>query len=168
MKQTKENVSHSYVINKITNSLLELLKKYSLKEISISGLCEYAGISRASFYRNFKSKEDILKKYDENLIKLWGKEYENNPASTIENLIPSLMLHYKTHQNFYNILYKENLSNIILNNILYACKINEKESNMEAYAASFIGYGLFGVINEWIARGMIETEDELMKILKNK
>lgn len=173
MKQIDKIVSNtlnedSYVVNKITNTLLTLLEKYSLNKISVSSLCDTAGVGRASFYRNFESKEDILKKYDKKLIEQWGQEYENNPNSTAETLIPSLIFHYKKHQNFYNILYKENLSSIILDTILYACKLNEKKSNIEAYATAFIGYGLFGIINEWIARGMIETEDELLKIMQNK
>ena len=173
MRQTKENVSqsinnNSYVANKITETLLDLLKKHDLNKISISALCGKAGVGRASFYRNFNSKEDILKKYDQKLIELWGKDYESNPNSTIETLIPSLISHYKKNQEFYSILYRENLSYIVLDTILYACKLKEKKSNIEAYATAFIGYGLFGIINEWIARGMSETEEELLKIMQKK
>ena len=173
MRQTKENVSQninndSYVANKITETLLDLLKKYDLNKISISALCESAGVGRASFYRNFNSKEDVLKKHDQRLIELWGKDYENNPNSTAESLIPSLISHYKKNQEFYSILYRKNLSYIVLDTILYACKLQEKELNIEVYATAFIGYGLFGIINEWIARGMTETEEELLKIMQKK
>ena len=173
MRQKEKNVSQntnndSYVANKITEALLDLLKKNDLNKISISALCDEAGVGRASFYRNFNSKEDILKKYDQKLIKLWGKDYENNSNSTIETLIPSLISHYKKHQEFYSILYKENLSYIVLDTILYACKLQEKKSNIEAYVTAFIGYGIFGIINEWIARGMTETEEELLKIMQKK
>ena len=173
MRQTKDNVSkvennNSYVVTKITDTLLNLLKKYDLNKISISALCDTAGVGRASFYRNFTSKEDILKKYDQELIREWGRNYESNPNSTMETLIPSLIAHYKKYQEFYSILYRENLSNIILDTILYACKLQEKKSNIEAYVTAFIGYGLFGIINEWIARGMIETEEELLSIIQKK
>lgn len=173
MRQTKENVSQtidndSYITTKITNALLDLLKIYKLSKISINALCDYAGVGRASFYRNFNNKEDVLKKYDQKLIKLWGKGYESNPDSTPESLIPSLISHYKKHQEFYSILYRENLSYIVLDTILFGCKLQEKESNIEAYATAFIGYGLFGIINEWIARGMVETEEDLLKIMQKK
>ena len=69
MRQKEKNVSQntnndSYVANKITEALLDLLKKNDLNKISISALCDKAGVGRASFYRNFNSKEDVLKKYD--------------------------------------------------------------------------------------------------------
>lgn len=35
----------------------------AIEDISISELCDNAGIGRASFYRNFHSKEDILRAY---------------------------------------------------------------------------------------------------------
>lgn len=74
MRQNKKNVSKekdTYVSDKITVTLLELLKNYTLKEITISFLCDEAGVGRASFYRNFDGKEDILIKYDTKLIKHW-------------------------------------------------------------------------------------------------
>ncbi|EQC77245.1 Transcriptional regulator, TetR family,putative [Streptococcus sp. HSISM1] len=41
-------------------SLLQLLEKKDLKKITISELVQRAGVSRAAFYRNYDSKEEIL------------------------------------------------------------------------------------------------------------
>jgi len=41
-------------------SLLQLLEKKDLKKITISELVQRAGVSRAAFYRNYGSKEEIL------------------------------------------------------------------------------------------------------------
>lgn len=171
MRQTEKNVSKeepikdTYVTQKITDTLLNLLKKYHLDQISISALCDTAGVGRASFYRNFNSKEDILKKMDQKLIEQWGKVWEGDPNSKIENLIPSLLIHYKKHKEFYLMIYREHLSDIVLETILYACKLHEKKTNIEAYVTSFIGYGIFGIVNEWIARGMEETPEELFALI---
>lgn len=46
----------------------------------ISELCNLAGIGRASFYRNFESKEDILQRYINKIFKEWtnvGNEAKN-------------------------------------------------------------------------------------------
>ena len=66
MRQTSKNVSpfsnkarNAYVIEHITDSLLKLLRDKPIGDISISELCDLAGIGRASFYRNFESKEEI-------------------------------------------------------------------------------------------------------------
>ena len=44
----------------ITEALLALLKEKDYQDISITELCEKADVTRTSFYRNFKSKDDIL------------------------------------------------------------------------------------------------------------
>lgn len=78
MRQNKETVSpmsnegrNIYVIEHITESLLTLLEDKAIEDISISELCDNAGIGRASFYRNYNSKEDILKAYINKLFNGW-------------------------------------------------------------------------------------------------
>ena len=74
MRQNEKTVSpmsnegrNSYVIEHITDALLKLMKDKPIEDISIRELCEVAGIGRASFYRNFNSKEDILRGYIRNI-----------------------------------------------------------------------------------------------------
>ena len=42
----------SYAKTELTKALLSLLKKKKLHEITISELCNKAGLSRLSYYRN--------------------------------------------------------------------------------------------------------------------
>ncbi|HEM3725403.1 TPA: TetR/AcrR family transcriptional regulator [Streptococcus suis] len=59
----------------IETALLFLLEKKDMKQISVSELVRKAGVSRNAFYRNYKSKEEILEVYYErtssNLKKKW-------------------------------------------------------------------------------------------------
>ncbi len=59
MKIKREALVGAY----ITDALLLLMRKKDYKDISITEICEKAGVTRMSFYRNFESKEDILKKW---------------------------------------------------------------------------------------------------------
>lgn len=45
---------------KLTNALLVQLKEHPLYSIKISDLCDTAGISRATFYNNFDSMDEIV------------------------------------------------------------------------------------------------------------
>ena len=49
-------------------SLLQLLEKKDFKKITIAELVERAGVARAAFYRNYGSKEEILKSIFESSI----------------------------------------------------------------------------------------------------
>ncbi len=59
----------------LETALLFLIEKKELKHISVSELVRKAGVSRNAFYRNYKSKEEILEIYYErtssNLKKKW-------------------------------------------------------------------------------------------------
>ena len=81
---------NTYVKRQITTALLELLKEKSISDISITELTQKAQIGRVSFYRNFQTKEDILREESDRLINEWGRLYETNPESAPETLFPSL------------------------------------------------------------------------------
>ena len=99
MRQTSKNVSpmsnegrNLYVITHITESLLELLKDKPLNDISISELCSHAQVGRATFYRNFEVKEDVLNVYIHKLFSEWIDTYESNPPKTISQMVRELFL----------------------------------------------------------------------------
>ena len=46
--------------NMISDALLALMKQYPYHQISITQLCEKAGVGRKTFYRNFEDKHDII------------------------------------------------------------------------------------------------------------
>ena len=152
---------NSYVRKQITATLIDLLKKKSLSEISISELTDKAGIGRVSFYRNYQGKEDILKEESNRLIREWGKLYESNPESAPETLFPSLFDFYRDHKDFYTTLYNAGLSSIMMETIIGTIQIKPDMKNLEAYMKSFWAYGIYGWLLEWIKRGMPESGKEL-------
>lgn len=56
----KRKESNLRVKGNITRTLFTLMQTKSLSEITITELVEGAGVARASFYRNYCSKEDVL------------------------------------------------------------------------------------------------------------
>ena len=157
---------NTYVKKQITAALLALLKEKPLSEISISELTSRAEIGRVSFYRNYRSKEDILKEESDRLIMEWGKLYESNPESAPETLFPSLFDFYRDHRDFYTTLYHSGMSSIMMETILGTIQITSEMNNLEAYLKSFWSYGIYGWLIEWIKRGMQESGEELSLLFK--
>lgn len=57
----KGNAKSQFSKQEIFNALLELMNTTDYDEISISQISKKAQVSRNTFYRNFKSKQDVLR-----------------------------------------------------------------------------------------------------------
>ena len=152
---------NTYVKKQITGALLELLKEKPISDISVSELTGRAKTGRVSFYRNYRSKEDILKEESDRLIREWGKLYESDPESAPEDLFPSLFDFYRDHRDFYTTLYNAGMASIMMETIIDTVRITPEMQNLEAYMKSFWAYGIYGWMLEWIKRGMQESGKEL-------
>lgn len=152
---------NTYVKRQITATLLDLLKKQPLSDISISELTSKSKVGRVSFYRNYQCKEDILKEESNRLIKEWGRLFESSPDSSPEKLFPSLFDFYRDHREFYTILYNAGMTSIMMETIINTIDITPEMPNLEAYMKSFWAYGIYGWLLEWIKRGMQESGKEL-------
>ena len=56
----KRKIANQKVKTSITSALFELLKEKSISEISITEIINKAHVARASFYRNYSSKESVI------------------------------------------------------------------------------------------------------------
>ncbi len=164
MNNTEKN---TYVKNQIIDTSLKLLEENDWKDISISQITSSAEVSRNSFYRNFSDKEDILFQYTKNLITAWNKEYEKLGLDSNSSLYSSLFQHLYENREFYLLLKKQNLFHLVLNVLLDMAGPKPEQDNMTAYVTSFISYGTYGWIEEWIARGMQESAETMAALLSS-
>lgn len=58
---------NSYVRSQILKALLEMMRIDNFDSITISNLTAKAEVGRASFYRNYQTKEDVLRQEAERL-----------------------------------------------------------------------------------------------------
>lgn len=58
---------NSYVHSQILKTLLEMMRVDNFDSITISRLTAKAEVGRASFYRNYQTKEDVLRQEAERL-----------------------------------------------------------------------------------------------------
>ena len=174
MEHKSRNVSpfsnearNTYVIEHITATLLELLKKKPLSEISISEIVNGAGVGRTSFYRNYETKEDILKKYIEKLIGEWEQGYKASGKDSNAELYGSLFQRLKEHSDFYLLLKERNLMHLFLEVYLTKWGPKAEYPNEWAYTTAFIAYGTYGWIEEWINREMQESAESMTALLSS-
>lgn len=158
---------NTFVKEQITEATISLLKEFEFSQISISQITTKAQVSRNSFYRNYVDKEDILLKYIKNVTTKWDSEYQLiNRGSDVE-LFGSLFKHLKENGDFYLLLKKRNLFYLFLNTYIEIYGAKAEYDNMTAYVTSFIAYGTYGWIEEWIERGMQESAETMSALLSS-
>ena len=155
----KKQELNAFVKECITKALIQLMQTNSFDEITISELVATAGVGRVSFYRNFESKKDVLTKHLDILLQEWAKEFEklNDPTKFSESLI----IHFYQNKDYYLLLYKHKLSDLIYEAIRSSLKLNESQNNIERYVKSMISGMIFGWVDEWMRLGMPESPEEL-------
>jgi len=156
---------NTYVKQQITKALISLMKKKKITDISISEICDKAQVGRASFYRNFDSKEEVIEKHTEMLILTWAEEIDMDPSANIYNFFASLFSHFQQNSSFYKVLYKQDMSPMILGAIRKKLNVNPGTNPASLYASAFTAYGIFGWIDIWFSNGMKETPEELNRII---
>lgn len=172
MEQNAKNVSpfsnesrNAYVVEHLTSSMLALLKEKPIDEISISELCETAGVGRTSFYRNYKEKEDIIEAYIARLFQKWVNEYKEEHAPTVRELVRIAFTHFEANRDFYSLINERGLVYLLKDIILDLCGFNPDQELPAAYSSAYAAFFLYGWIEVWFRRGMKDAAEELTAYL---
>ena len=172
MEQKRKTVSpfsnearNAYVVEHITDSFLTRLKEKPLTDISISELCDAAGVGRTSFYRNFDSREDIVRKYIRRLLTGWKHNWEAEGEESNAKMYGSLFQHLKENADLFLMLKTRGLMYLFLEVFMEIWGPRPEYENMWAYTTAFIAYGTYGWIEEWIIRGMQESSETMAELL---
>ncbi len=173
MRQTRKNVSpmsnegrNAYVIEHLTAAMLSLLEEKPLEDISISELVDTAGVGRASFYRNFEYKEDILKRCLDEKMREWGAVLHENSCAPLSEQIRIMISHFEKHRSFYQLLNERGLIYLLKDVIIGIWGPKPEYEKAQAYAAAFVAYTLYGWIDVWFQRGMVESADEIAELFQ--
>jgi len=160
---------NTYVRKQITKATLELLQDNELDKIPIGQIADRAQVSRVSFYRNYDSKEDVLKTHVARLMLDWDKSLGggNKPDGGLDDdQLASLFGHLKNHADLYQLLERRGLLYLLRDALKELYGPKPEHPNFGAYLAAFVFYGMYGWIEEWVARGMQESGEEMAALLK--
>lgn len=162
--KTKSSLN-AVVKESIEIALIKLMENKHISNISITELVQKAGVGRASFYRNFSSKEDVVRQYINKITINYVKSKMTNffEGDFTENLI-SLFTHLKNNHKYVSMLIDSNLLYMVKEQFDMAFKLYYKVYD---YKLAFLSGGLFNTYSLWVSTGMKETPDEIAKSFTN-
>lgn len=111
----KRKEANMRVKESITNTLFSLMAEKSLADIHITELVDGAGVARASFYRNYCSKEDVLVTLIRDILDEFRDEMRMEQGSfyTYENVLLSFQ-YFKRYRDYVLDLYRSGFLSVLL------------------------------------------------------
>lgn len=165
MKPSKANKKtlKAVVKQSITQALLQLMQTGSFENIRITDITKRAGVSRVSFYRNFESKEDVLIKYLHEHILLF---LQRLTPPTVHTIFVRIFEWANEMGEVIDLLYRNNLSYLLLQFIRYCCGPKPELDNSRAYHNALVMGVCFGALDEWIQRGRTDSPETMADCVK--
>lgn len=148
-------------------SLLQLLEKKDLKKITISELVKRAGVSRAAFYRNYGSKEEILKSIFEASIAKITKSLDGyNLKTDLYQVWVYLLKEVKKEAKIISLAIDYNFEQVLTKAVYdFLEKRNGSSSNgAGSYLNSFWSSAIVSVISKWVKDGMKTPAEKIAKL----
>ncbi|MCR5505964.1 MAG: TetR/AcrR family transcriptional regulator [Bacilli bacterium] len=121
-------------------ALLKLMDEKPYQSISITEICDKAGVSRMAYYRNYNSKEEILTKHAEMIVEGVKKEIIANPGDI--QIWQNIYEYLSQHNIFYKLSEAgliQYFSNLVKELVFFVQKevmhkdINDEKVQIEAY-----------------------------------
>ena len=138
-------------------SLMQLLEKKELKKITISELVERAGVSRAAFYRNYSSKEQILEEIFKNTVQgITDKLEEFNFKTEMCQIWLFLFKEAKKEARVISLAIDYNFEKLLTQAVFdFLEKRNRNaKKTTNTYMNSFWSSAVVSVLSKWIKDGM--------------
>jgi len=149
--QKKDDRNADYCVE----ALFSLLQTMPYDEISISALVAKAGLDRATFYRRFRNKRDLVHYYFDTLIKETHERFENMKNQSYENFVQTLLSVFLENKERVLLLNSQDLMPALLNVMKgwgnYTVSEVSPNPILESYLSAAVAYGL---IMAWMEADM--------------
>lgn len=163
------NTYNHFVPEAIRSSFVTLLEEESYAEISVTSLCQKAEVGKASFYRYFKSKDDLLEKVIFAYTREWlvsPKDLDINIQQYNDVTKNKFFDHVYNNRNFYTSLYQNHLFYYIKPAIEQVVGDHLLDTKASPYILAWMIGGLLGFVERWVGLHFREDPKEISKLFE--
>ncbi len=162
---------------KLAKALLVLMEQYDFREITITQLSQEAGLSRKTFYRLFKGKEELINFYFENLYKECLMQIKSQRLQHYWEVVQCYFDFCEERKELLLLLKRNNLLVLLFEgSYKYSFKVFEyvrSKETADIYSA-FLPYllaysvgGMYSMLLKWVENDMDIPSSLLIETLKN-
>jgi AcrR family transcriptional regulator len=173
-EQSSEDLRVQRTRRLILEALIELTIQKGFAAVTVRDITTYAGINRATFYRHYTDKFDLLDQYARGIYQL----LDATPAPTEEGTgtsasgLVTLFEHIRHHAKFYRIMlgkngdpaFAEKIRRYVEQRMLPWIPEAQRDTTLGALYLSFISSGSIGVVLWWLEHDLPFTAEEMAEI----
>ena len=158
---------------KIQDALLTLLSQLSFDKITISLLCEEAGINRGTFYLHYNDIFDVFVEIEN----AFYKDIMRCLESGEKDLLLLIFKGVKNHGKLVSLILLKNLDNDFVDKVINLAhdyciyewkKVRPDASDEELeYSHSFFSKGMLGLVCYWCKTNFKASPEDITKMVKN-
>lgn len=167
MDYSPEEYTRYYIVQ----ALFKLMKDYDFERISVTDIAEKAGVGRATFYRYFKRKEDVLVFYFDHNSRDFAQSQHYYPRckEDYKFVVKKVLTKFKENKEPFKLIRKARLEYIYLDYLNSNFKsMFESEYPQNNNLTPYLYAGmLFNVSMAWLDNDCDETVDELADTIIN-
>lgn len=155
---------------RMVDALIQLSKEKPMSEITISEITEKAQVARMTYYRNYNSKEDILKKQLADIITEFKEEtnhFDGSKFGEYEN-IKKCFMYFEKYQEFFRTLINVGMADALLegiNEYLLYTYYNDESDDIEYYTLLAYSGSLFNMYVAWLSNNCSDKIEKMTDIL---
>lgn len=160
-----ETAAPNFLKECMGDALLRLMRQKRFDRITVTEITELAQVGRATYYRSFQSKEEVLVYKVDRLLDAWVRREKGRNHTGEREIFISLFGYLLAVREDLETIVKAGMENVLLR-ANYRVFAPEGELPVgEQYKICYHSMGLSGVILSWVKRGMRETPEEMAEIV---
>lgn len=164
MSNSSNEEAKSFTKECVVSALLKLLEKKEYKKITLSEIAIKAGVSRNAVYRNFSSKDLILKKYVNGITLDFANNLKSKNIKTYEQYVNELFSHLCSYAEISKILIESGLTDILYESFTVMKGFIVTDSDIRDYYENYRIGGMYSIYLTWLESGCKESPKELSEI----
>jgi AcrR family transcriptional regulator len=161
----RKNTTTEMMKDYIAQGLLLLMRRKSFATVSIGEIAEKAGVDRSTYYRNFKSKEDIIGFFCKKMWHEYG--YVFDKTLSFKKHLQKLLTYYLKYKKEFLLIYKNGLTYLILdalNDFFEPISKDKTISLEERYRVYWYTGAIYNTVLLWFSGGMEESPEKLSEM----
>ena len=163
-KMGRRRETTEYLKDCIADAFIEKLRRKPFDKINVQEITDLAKVGRMTYFRNFKSKEELL---IYRLNGLWEKKKQRSPFPHDRGIYEQAYWFFsfcEDEKDLLKLISEHKKTNILLDFFKQCVLLPSPNSSKERYLKAYQAYGMTGIVTDWIEHGCVEDTETLARL----